>query len=172
MNFTKEDLKKPESWIIIAPVIFLILGLVSTFSLGSAKKQAQSKVTSAKNVVKDGTEILQYTTKFGISLFDEDDKEDFDTITSMIKCAQAARIPKDNIQHIAGEKPKLLRDGKMSYRERFELHNVRIEQIGIFIDFAEKNFNSLVCSNLAITPSANRTSKDRWNTTLEFEHTK
>ncbi len=172
MDINRDDLKKPEFWAIVSPAALLLIGLIVMFNMHSVRADSESKLRTAKKVVTNAKELLQITKKSGFDLMTESNLEDFETLTSMMKCATAAKIPDGNIQHIAGEKPKKQRDGKMLYRERFELHNVRMEQIGLFVDYAENNYNSLSCNSISITPFSNKSNKDRWNTTVQFEHVK
>ena len=172
MEFTREDLKKVETWIILVPAILLFAGLITMYSCHQAKTRAIAKVNTAEKVVKSIKELQELSQGAKIDLSKGSTKKEFETVNSMIECAKAAKIPALKIKRISGDKPKKLKDGKMEFRESFELNDVRMQQIGLFIDFAERNFESLICTNIAITPSANKSEKDQWNTTVQFEHIK
>ncbi len=172
MEINRESLKKTETWMVLAPALLLLLGVVVMFNMHSARAMAETKVKTAKKVVTNANEIIKISQEARLSLSGSAGKEQFETVESMKKCAEIARIPENSIPRISGDKGKLLRDGREILRERVELNNVRMEQIGMFIDYAETNYESLRCNNIAITPSANKSNKDRWNTTLQFEHIK
>lgn len=172
MEINRETLKKTETWMVLAPVILLLLGLLVMYNTYKVRISTEAKVRSAKKVVENAKELLTLSKQARLNLSGSAAKEQFETVESMNKCAEVARIPEGKINRLTGEKGKTLSDGREVFRERYELNGVRMEQIGSFIDYAETNFESLRCVDIAITPSANKTAKDSWNTTLQFEHVK
>ena len=172
MEITSEDLKKPQSWAIITPVILLLVALFFWYGMSKAENAANRELILAKRAVTAANEIIEIKRTSNIDLTGGLGKREFETVSSFIECAKAAGIPPVSMKKLSGEQPKTLRDGRKEYQEGIDLSNIRIEQLGKFIDFAESNFISLNCTDITITPSPNKSSEDRWNATAQFKHIK
>ena len=172
MDITREDLKKTESWAVLIPAILLIIALFFWLGMSNAEHEAQKEIRKAKRAVDAASEIIELKRNSNIDLSDGADKREFETVSSFIECARNAGIPTSSMKKLSGEQPKTLKGGRKEYQEVIEVTNVRMEQLGKFIDYGETNFKSLDCTDITITPSPNKNSVDRWNATVHFKHIK
>ncbi len=172
MDITKDDFKKPETWAILTPALLLIVAMFFWFSMNKAANAAEKEIKNAARATEAANGIIDIKRKSNIDLDGNAGKREFETVSSFIECAQAAGIASSNMKKLSGEQPKTLRNGQKEYREVIEISNIRIEQLGKFIDFAESNFLSLDCTDISISPSANKSSKDRWSAVVQFKHIK
>ena len=172
MDITKEDFKKPQTWAFLIPAILLVAALFCWLSMNSAASAANKEIKNAIIATEAANGIIEIKRKSNIDLSDGAGKREFETVSSFIECAEASGITASSMKKLSGEQPKTLRGGQKEYREVIEITNIRIEQLGKFIDFAETNFESLDCTDISISPSANKSSKDRWNAVVQFRHIK
>lgn len=166
-------MKKPQTWAVIIPVLLLIWAAEATVSMHGKRATAQNTIRTASQMGGIANDIDIMIKKAGGDASAAAQLEDFDLVTSTLKCAEAAAISPNRLSRGDSSAPKKQKNStSLQYTENLKLTGVRMMQLAKFIEYAERNFSSLTCDQLSIVPSHGQKTKDTWDVTVTFRYTK
>jgi len=172
MQYDRAMLKKPQFWAVIVPAILSVWAIGATAKMFKYRSEAdyQIELTSdSRNNARSIASVLKRAGRY--DLLETSLYRSFNRVTSARQCAKAAAIPESQLYRGESSKPKQQKDGSFLHRENFHLNSVRLIQIAKFIDYAEQNYTSLICTGVTIAP-ARKKSKDSWDATINFQYLK
>lgn len=170
IEFNQETVKKPLFWAIIVPFLLLVVTIVLAARTADAKKSAQIKLNQAKNIEKTAKTIENFRRQASLSSSPQIlSLPYFNSITSARECAVQAEISLSNINRLSVGTPKKQQDGSFLYRETYNIKNVKLLDIAEFIDYAERNYESVRCSQVTINHSRNK-GKDTWDANIDLQY--
>ncbi|KPK76310.1 MAG: hypothetical protein AMJ79_07120 [Phycisphaerae bacterium SM23_30] len=166
----QQILKKPQIWAVVIPVLASLLALYATVDALSLRKNARKLIKDADDAAQKADDILTLLDQFGDSRLIGVDSRKFNDVVSARECAAAAGISSTQMERLAGVKSQKQKDGTILQGERYLLQNVSLLQVVQFIDYAERNFSSLNCSFLDLTPIRSAKTKDSWKAQLTLNY--
>ncbi len=172
MEINSETFRKSETWAILTPIILLLIAVTMTMGMVDAQKQSVNNIRRAEGIVKDAAEIIKLRQQAAAQGLAEQKVRPFDTVNSALEAATAAGISDTKIYRGSSPTAKRLKDGSLQYRETYKINHVMMYQIASFIDYAERNYESLRCTDVSIVPSPDLKSKDSWDANINFLYIK
>jgi len=172
MKIDINTFKKSRTWVIIVPAVLFIWTFYITLNFFSVRDQFDRKFKSTVEITQKAHRIAERITLAGGTDSANSQIGDFDYLTSALQCARAAAIDKTKLSRGLSSAPKKLKGNTYQHHENYKLTGVYMFQIAKFIDYAERNFASLTCSQISIVPSLNRKNRDSWDVTLDFKYPK
>ena len=167
-KFDINSLKKPSLWAVAIPIILTIWALAATAAMFAQREKALDKKHTADTTQKKAQQILALRKTLGANLAGSSSKN-FQGIISARLCAKFATIAENRLTRAESPRPQLQKDGSTLHRENYRINNIRLIQIVKFIDYAERNFFSVSCNQLTITPVRSKT-KDSWDATIHIQY--
>jgi len=172
MDIDKTMLRRPSVWAVIIPVALGIWGIHSTVNMLRSQERAQRQTEETKEVCRNAQSIASIMKRLGRKKLGETPMfKSYDRVTSARQCARGALIPESKMQRIESFDPKLTKDKTWLFRESYKLNGVKLLQIAKFIDFAERSFDSLNCTQVTIYPARVKR-KDAWDATISLQYVK
>ncbi len=168
MDINKEITKDPRFWAVAIPAVLFFWALITTIQMAYAHSALQRQQQITKTTLKDARYVIRVLKASGKDSLSSVQGR-FDSISSAMRCAQAAHIPQSNFAYGETRAPDRQKDGSYLHRETYKISNVKLLQIARFIDYAENNFSNLRCSQVSISP-ARSNKKDAWNATVYFQY--
>lgn len=165
----RDLLRRPETWAIAVPLLCLVLALHGVWTLGKVKGRAERQAQAARDAVKDATRIERFLQQAGGAAAPGMTRPTFNDITSARQCAAEALIGESRLSRGESAKPQAQRDGTVLRRETYRLDGVSLEQVSRFIDCAELNYDTLNCTQAALTRERGK-GFDRWNVTVTLQY--
>jgi hypothetical protein len=170
MDVDKSLLKNPKLWAVVIPVILGIWALSSTVRMVGAYHDASEQQQDTDEAMSNARRIATIVKRLGRQELSGDAMfRDFDRVTSARQCARAALIPENKLQRIESRDAKTLKDGSLLFKEDYQLNGVKLLQIATFIDYAERNYTSLNCTQTTLYPSRSK-SKNSWDARVSFQY--
>jgi len=75
------------------------------------------------------------------------------------------------MNQLASTNPEKQRDGTVIHGEHYQLNRVNLLQVIQFLDYAERNYAPLSCTNLTLeVPSRGAMSTDNWSAQLNIKY--
>lgn len=171
MTLDKDLFRQPRFWQIAVPALLFLYAAGATFDMFAQKKNAQEQKSITENAYQHAREIKGILDKVGSQSTVTSETRAFDGVASARKCAQVADIPEVRLSRGESSSPKKDKDGTVKIMESFKLRGVKLIQIARFVDFAEKNYDTLKCTQITITNSRNP-KKDHWDADINMQYTK
>jgi len=172
MEIDKTMLRKPMVWAVIIPVVLGVWGIQSTVKILRSHERVQRQTEETKEVCRNAQSIASIMKRLGRTNLNKTQMfKSFDRVTSARQCARGALIPESKMQRIESFDPKLTKDKTWLFRESYKLNGVKLLQIAKFIDFAERSFDSLNCTQVTVYPARVK-SKDAWDATISLQYVK
>jgi len=167
-NFDIDTLKKPYVWAVLVPSVLTIWALVASATMFGQRREAIYQRNLNRDVQKNTQRIAQIRQKLSHTTM-AGAHRNFQGIASARDCARIARISEIQLSRAESYKPQRQKDGSVLHRETYKLNKVRLLRIVQFIDYAERNFSSLTCTRLSITPVPSKT-KDVWDANISIQY--
>jgi len=166
-----ELLKKPQTWAVIIPTLTILFALYSVFQCLSRKKDAAELNGHTNNALIAADNILALHKQFGSSPLTGVAARNFTGVDSALACSQNAKIPSGRLSRLASTNSENQRDGSILHGENYQLDRVNLLQVIQFIDYAERSYASLSCTNLTLeVPSRGALSTDNWSAQLNLKY--
>ena len=169
LEFNIKLLKKARFWAVAVPCVLLVWTVVESAAVWSQSDEASKKLRQSQSVQEAAREIVAILRESGQGELGGAALREFDAITSARLCAEAAIISEERLLRGESSKPKPQKDGSMLHRESYRLNGVHLLQVAKFIDYAERNFSSLNCTELTLTPLRSK-SKDAWDANIDLQY--
>ena len=164
-------LKKPGAWAIIVPVLLMFGTVSATLKMFSQRDKARNQWELTTKVQKDARQIIALLNQSGRGDLTGAALPHFQDKTSARLCAEVAGIPLSRLTRgESGGKPKKEKDGRILHRENYKLNRVPLLQIAQFVDYAERNFSSLSCTQLTLTSLMGEKDSDAWDATVSLQY--
>ena len=172
MDFDAKMLKKPEAWAVIVPAVLVVWSIGTTLKMLDCRNRALSQRDQSRQVQANVHTIKSILRRSGHQdISDASINIEFDRVSSARRCAKEALITESKLHRIESPNAKPQKDGSFLFRETFKLNSIKLLQIARFIDFAERNYSSLNCTQATIYPARIKT-KDSWDATINFQYLK
>ena len=166
-----EKLKKPKTWAVIIPTLMTLYALCSVFHFFSLRKEAADLTGYAQDALIAADNILALHVQFGSSPLTGGAAREFTGVESALECAQNAKITSGRLNQLASTNPEKQRDGTVIHGENYQLNRVTLLQVIQFLNYAERNYASLSCTNLTFeVPSRSAMSTDNWSAQLNLKY--
>ena len=172
MEFDRNMLKSRNVWAVLIPAVLAIWSIGATANMIQFRGDARDQIERTEEVQMNVRSIVSILKRSGRGdLLPASIDRSFQSITSARLCARAAGISESRWHLGESPKPRQQKDGSLLHRETFKINGVKLIQIAKFIDFAERNYSSLNCSQVDIKPSRKK-GKDSWDATINLEYLK
>ena len=166
-----ELFKKPQTWAVIIPALMALFALYSVFHFYSLQKETDDLTGYAEDARITADNILAVHAQFGSSPLTAAAARQFTGVDSALECAQNAKISTGRWKQMANINPENQRDGTIILGENYQLNRVNLLQVIQFLDYAEKNYASLNCTNLTLdVPGRGAMSTDNWSAQLTLKY--
>ncbi|MCP4707256.1 MAG: hypothetical protein GY869_01410 [Planctomycetes bacterium] len=166
-----EQLKKPQTWAVVIPAGMTLIALYLVFNFYSLKKEAADFNKYAGNALVATKDILDIHARFGTSPLAGNTAREFIGVDSALECARNAKISSGRWKQLASTNSEKQRDGAVILGENYQLNQVNLLQVIQFLDYAEKNYAALSCTNLTLeVPSRGAMSTDNWSAQLNLKY--
>ena len=166
-----ELLKKSQTWAVIIPALMTLFALYSVFHFYSLQKEADDLTGYAQDARIAADNILAVHAQFGSSPLTGAAARKFTGVDSALECAVNAKIPNGRWKQMSNTNPEKQRDGSVVYGVNYQLNRVNLVQVIQFLDYAEKNYAALNCTNLTLeVPSRGAMSTDNWSAQLNLKY--
>ena len=161
----KELLQKPYFWAVCVPALLLVWMIPVAFALGDARDKALRDVKDTAKVEEHSRTVLSHLKRSGKLGFEGDIGKEFDGIKAARQCAWNAKISESRLVRLESSKIKSLKSDRLLHRETYQLSNVKLLQIALFIDYAEQTYLNVSCHDLSMIFVKGK-SKDLWEATV------
>ena len=166
-----EKLKKPQTWAVIIPALMTLFALYSVVHFFNLRNEAADLNGFAENALIAADNILALHAQFGSSPLTGASARKFTGVDSALECAQNAKITSGRLNQLASTNPEKQRDGTVIHGENYQLNRVNLLQVIQFLDYAERNYAPLSCTNLTFeVPSRGAMSTDNWSAQLNIKY--
>ncbi|MBN1844870.1 MAG: hypothetical protein JW810_04245 [Sedimentisphaerales bacterium] len=164
----RQDWKNPVIWAVGVPALLALWVIVTGMDVLDQSKRTRVQRTTAAEVKEQALEIRAQRRLAG-NAENADSVQWFEGESSARQCAKASFIAQNRLQR--GESlTKKMADGGIQFTETYKLNAVRLIQAAQFIDCAERNYSSVNCIHINLTPFGG-TSKDSWDATIRLQYT-
>ena len=166
----RQLLNKPQTWAVIMPVLIAILVIYTSVNALGLRRQANEFTKIADETDNLARNIINIHKDFGDSRLIGAASRNFVGIKSALECAQNAGIPRNRLTRLSRNKQQVQKDGRILQGEHYQLQLVTLVQVVQFLDYAERNFSSLSCPSLDLTPVRGAKSPDTWTVRVQINY--
>ena len=128
IKFDINQLKKPQSWAVIIPVVLIIWALGATLGMMDRSAYADTQVASARKTQQVALEIMTRLRQTGGDL-SQNQLQYFDLVVSARQCAEAALIPISKLSQGDSSSGKTRKDGSIQHNQNYQLNSDRVKLV-------------------------------------------
>jgi len=163
-----QTLRQPRLWAVALPVLLVLWVMIACADLLKVRGQARSRLQEAAVAAAQTERIINWRRQLGQAQ-QAAAQDVFEDKTSAGQCAQAAGIPLVRLSRGESATPRQLKDGAIEHTETYRLRAVRLVQAARFVDHAERNFTTVICDQLILTPTGGQDA-DSWDVTVRLKY--
>ncbi len=172
IQIDRDTIRHPLFWAVVIPILLLGVTVYLYYNLSDTRRLALRQQETADEILKHVEAIKHLRQR--VSLTDSDSElpytiREFNSISSARVCAEHAYIGTSKIERISVGTPKKQKDGSELISEKYNIKNVKLIEIAMFIDHAERQFDSVRCSQVAINHSRNK-GRNTWDANIDLQY--
>ena len=172
LKLNKELIRKPVFWAILIPAAMMVWTIPAALNMARYAAMKKRALNNIRTVEDNAQRILHLLRLSGTDLgtVSSESQNLFTGKDSAFACAGVAGFPESRLTRGEASRNKVLKNGSILHQETYKLHGIKMFQVALFVDHAERYFSNATCDNLTLTFGTRGSTKDIWDASVHIKY--